>query len=107
MSMLDVVNRTASGERVQSFHHGPHLGGAHHPRDFGAIAQKDESGPQLDLERAAERPAGAVLYFQTTHFRMSLECLTDQRLGSLAVAAPVGAGFEDRCARKHVNLGTG
>jgi len=70
----------------------------HDARDFFAVAQEDQRGPEFDLERATERSAGPIFDLEMTYRRMFRRCLLDEWLGTLTVAAPVGTEFEHSCA---------
>lgn len=72
--------------------------------DLFSVFEDDERGPQFHAERAAERAAGAVFDFEVRE-RAVCERFGDRGLGALAIAAPVGAEFEDERAGAGVDLG--
>ena len=78
----------------------------HQPHDLAAVAQEDEGRPQLDAERAPERPAAAVFDADVAQRRAVGDCRGDQRPRGAAPAAPARAELEDGRAGERVDLGT-
>src|SRR5690606_35108017 len=68
----------------------PGAQGAHHARQFLAIAKEDQGGPELDPERADQQPSLAVLHLDVAHVRMRPERRFHQRPRGCAVSAPIG-----------------
>jgi hypothetical protein len=81
--------------------------GADGAGDFGTVFKKDRCRPELYTERAAEGAAGAVFDFDVLDGGELDERFGDCRGGSLAVAAPGGAEFEEDCAAGGVNFFAG
>jgi hypothetical protein len=80
--------------------------GTGHASNLGAVLEHDDGWPQLDLERAAERTAGAVLDLDVLRIRVILERARDQRLAGAALATPVGAEVESDEAGQRVDRAT-
>lgn len=83
------------------------LRGAHQARNFLPVTQKNQRGPELDAVAAPQRATWSIFNLEVAPLRMLWQHLGQCRLGSAAMAAPVGAEFEQGQARQGIDFGTG
>ena len=100
--------RTASlpGSRIQCRQNIPNICRPDQTEQLLAIPHQDQCRPQLDAETAPEPAAGAVLELQVSDARAGLQGCLDRGLRRLAMAAPVGAEFDQGQARQGVDFGS-
>jgi hypothetical protein len=103
-SYVLIVSLTNLVEAEADFVRGLRADGA---GDFDTAFEEDGSGPEFYSERAAERPAGAVLDFYVLDGGELSESFGDGGGGALAVAAPGRAEFEEDGAASDVDFFAG
>jgi len=81
------------------------ISGSNQSRDFIAVAQKHECGPELDLEGASKRASARISNLDMSYARMSGECGRQKRLGRETVSAYWASEFEQRWPGKQIDLG--
>jgi hypothetical protein len=81
------------------------VAGANQSRNFIAVAQEYECGPQLDFVGASKPTSARISNLDMSYARMSGECGRQKRLGRETVSAYWTSEFEQRWSGKQIDLG--
>ena len=83
------------------------LSGTHHARYFLPVPQQNQGRPELDAVASPQRATWSIFNLQVAPLRMLWQHPGQCRLGGAAMAAPVGAEFEQGQARQGIDFAAG